>query len=144
LLLLLNAGALTLALPQLNSVNKSAEIKNIFEQDIIMGIFLPLLTMTNRISALKKCFLPEKRRKHFNSLMMAGNTAFVVGSAVAAIAAGGIKFAFNLVHGYEIATMLKFTIRAITVSGRWFHFYFIGVAVITEGAFMAGGAESVI
>ena len=75
---------------------------------------------------------------------MTRHTAFIICSAVAAIAAGRVKFAFNFVHGYEVAAMLHVTVRTVAVSCRRLHFNLIGMAVIAEGAFVTGGAETVI
>ena len=81
----------------------------------------------------------------FSSLLsVAGNAAFVVGSAMAAVAAGRVKFAFDFVQGDVVATMLKVTVRAVAVAGGGFHFHLVGVAVVAEGAFVAGGAEPVV
>ena len=75
---------------------------------------------------------------------MTSHTAFVICSAMTAIATGRIKFSFNFVKGYVVAAMLKFTIRPVSITDGWLHFNFIGVAVITEGTFVTGGAETVI
>ena len=75
---------------------------------------------------------------------MASDTSFIVGPAVAAIAAGWVKLPLNLVQGNEIAAVLKVTIRAVAVSRGRLHFNLVGVTVIAEGTFVAGGAEPVI
>lgn len=75
---------------------------------------------------------------------MASHAALVVGSAVATVAAGRVKFSFDLVHCHEVATVRHFTVRTVAVFNRRLHFNLIGVAVITEGALVTGGAETII
>ena len=70
--------------------------------------------------------------------------AFVIASAVAAVATGRIKFSFDLVQGYEVAAMLEFPVGAVAIAGGRFHFDLVGVAVVAEGAFVTGGAETVV
>ena len=75
---------------------------------------------------------------------MTGDAALVVGSAVTAVATGRIEFSFDLVHGNKVAAMLEFPVRTFAIAGRRLHFNLIGMAVSAKGAFMTGGAESVI
>ena len=75
---------------------------------------------------------------------MTGYAAFVVGSAVAAIAAGRVEFPFNFVQSDVVAAMLEVTVGTVAIAGGWFHFHLVGMAVVAEGAFMAGGAEPVV
>lgn len=75
---------------------------------------------------------------------MARYAAFVIASAVAAVAASRVKFPFNLVHGHEIATVRHVAIRTVAVFYGRFNFDLVGVAVIAEGTFVTGGAEPVI
>jgi hypothetical protein len=77
-------------------------------------------------------------------LSVAGDTAFVVGAAVTAVAAGRVQFSLDLVHGHEIATVRHVTVGTVSVFDRGFHFNLIGMAVVAEGAFVTGGAEAVI
>lgn len=69
---------------------------------------------------------------------MARYTAFIIGSAMTAVAAGRIKLPLNLVQCHKITTVLEFTVRAIAIDSRRLHLNFIGVAVIAERAFMTG------
>jgi hypothetical protein len=75
---------------------------------------------------------------------MTRDTALVVCSAVAAVTTGWIEFSFDFVHGDEVAAMLEFPVGALPVAGGRLHFNLVGVAVVAERAFVAGGAESVI
>ena len=75
---------------------------------------------------------------------MASDAAFVVAPAVAAVATGRVKFSFDLVQGYEVATMLEFPVGAVAIAGGRFHFDLVGMAVVAEGAFVTGGAETVV
>ena len=70
---------------------------------------------------------------------MAGDAAFVVGTAMAPVAAGRIELAFNLVQRHEVPAMRHFTIGAIAIFNGWLHFNLVGMAIVTERAFMAGG-----
>jgi hypothetical protein len=106
-------------LPQAKRAPHTADTKNILVKAEIEGIFSPLL-------------------------FMARYTAFVICSAMAAVAAGRVEFAFDLVRGHEVATMRHFTVGTVAVFCRRLHFNLIGVAVITEGAFMTGGTETVV
>lgn len=75
---------------------------------------------------------------------MAGDAAFVISSAVAAVAAGRVEFAFDPVQGEEVAAMLEFPVGAIAIAGGRLHFNLVGVTVIAERAFVTGGTEPVI
>ena len=75
---------------------------------------------------------------------MAGDAAFVVGPAMAAITAGRIKFSFDLVHGDEVAPVLEFPVRAVTIAGGRLHLNLVCVTFIAEGTLVAGGTEPVI
>lgn len=75
---------------------------------------------------------------------MTGDAAFVIGPAVAAVAAGRIKLPFNFVQGDEIAAMREIPVRTIAIAGGRLHFDLVGMAVVAEGAFVTGGAKPVI
>ena len=75
---------------------------------------------------------------------MAGDTSFVVGSAVTAVAAGRVEFAFDLVQGHEVAAMRHFAVRTVTIFQGRLHFDLVGVAIAAERHFMACGAEAVV
>ncbi len=63
---------------------------------------------------------------------MAGYAALVIGTAMAAITACRIKFAFNPVQRHEVPAMRHLPVRPIPVLCRGFYFYFAGMAIITE------------
>lgn len=75
---------------------------------------------------------------------MAGDATVVIGSAVAAVAAGRVKLPLNLMQGYEVASVLEFPVRPLAVAGGRFHLGLISVAVSAEGAFVTGCTEPVI
>ena len=75
---------------------------------------------------------------------MASHAALVVAPAVAAVAAGRVKFALYLVQGDEVAAMLEFPVRTVAIASGRFHFDLVGMAVITERAFVTGGTKPVI
>jgi hypothetical protein len=106
-------------LPQAKRAQHTADTKNILVKAVNEGILLPLL-------------------------FMARYTAFVISSAVATVATGRVEFAFDLMHSYEVPTMLHFTVRPVTVFCGRLHFNLIGMAVITEGAFVASRTESIV
>lgn len=81
---------------------------------------------------------------HCFLLSVASHAAFVIGSAVTAVTAGRIKFAFDLVQGHEIAAVWHLHVRAVAVFYGWLHFDLVGMAVGAEGGFVTGGAEPVI
>ena len=64
--------------------------------------------------------------------MMAGDAAFVVGTAMTTVTAGRIKFSFNFVHGHEVAAVGHLTIGTITVFYGGLHLDLVGVAVVAE------------
>jgi hypothetical protein len=63
---------------------------------------------------------------------VAGNAAFVIGTAVTAVTAGRIKLAFDLVQRREIAAMRHISIRTISVFQGRLKLCLIGMAVIAE------------
>jgi hypothetical protein len=85
-------------------------------------------------SEISHCFL----------LSVARHAAFVIGSAVTAVAAGRIKFAFDLVQGHEVAAVRHLHVRAVAVFYGRLHFDLVGMAVGAEGGFVTRGAEPVI
>jgi hypothetical protein len=65
-------------------------------------------------------------------LFVTGDAAFVVGSAVTAVATGRVKLSFNFVHGNEVAAMLEFPVWSVAITDGRLHFNLVGVAVIAE------------
>ena len=65
-------------------------------------------------------------------LFVTGDAAFVIGSAVTAVAAGRVKFSFDPVQGKEVAAVLEFPVRTIAIAGGRLHFDLVGVAVVAE------------
>jgi hypothetical protein len=63
---------------------------------------------------------------------VASHASFVIGSAVAAVAAGRIKFPFDLVHRHEIPAMGHFTVGTVAVFNGGLHLDLAGVAVVAE------------
>jgi hypothetical protein len=63
---------------------------------------------------------------------MTGDTAAVVGSAVAAVATGRIKFALDFVQGDVVAPVRELAVRAIAIFAGRFQFSFVGVTVAAE------------
>jgi len=81
---------------------------------------------------------------HIFLLSVACHTTFVIASAVAAVATARVKFPFNFVQGYVVATVRHVAIRTVAVFYRRVHFDLVGVAVVAEGTFVTGGTEPVI
>ena len=71
-------------------------------------------------------------------LSVAGEAAFVVGTAMASIAAGRIELAFDLVHGHVITAVRHITIGTIAIFNRRLHLDLVGMAIVAERAFVAG------
>jgi len=63
---------------------------------------------------------------------VAGDAAFVVGTAMAAVAAGRIELAFDLVQRHEVSAVRHITIGTIAVFKRRLHLDLVGVAIIAE------------
>jgi len=71
-------------------------------------------------------------------LAVAGDAAFIVGTSMAAIAAGRIEFALDLVQGHEVSTMRHVTVRPVAILDGRFHLDLIGVTVVAEGTLVTG------
>ena len=76
--------------------------------------------------------------------MVAGHTAFIIGTAMTAIAAGRIELAFDLVHSHVITAVRHLTIGTIAILNRRLHLDLVGMAIVAERAFVAGGTEPLI
>lgn len=72
---------------------------------------------------------------------MANNALFVVRSAVTAVTACRVNFAFNFMSGQKIAAMNQFTVGTVAVFDGWFDFQLVGMAVIAERGGMADCAD---
>jgi hypothetical protein len=65
-------------------------------------------------------------------LSVAVDTAFVVGTAMASVAAGRIEFPFDLVHRHEVAAMGHLAVGTVAVLDGGLHLDLVGVAVVAE------------
>jgi hypothetical protein len=95
-----------------------------------VSLLLPPLqaVMAKSIAAVAEILI-SLFRIYYLLLSVTGYAAFVVGSAVAAIATGWVKFAFNLVKCRKITSMRHLPVGAVTVFNGWFHLGLIGVAI---------------
>jgi len=75
---------------------------------------------------------------------MASDALFVVGPAVATIAAYRVDLAVDHVQRQIITPMDQFAIRSVAELDWRFHFGLIGVAVIAERTGMTDGAQQTI
>lgn len=63
---------------------------------------------------------------------------------MAAVAAGRIKLALDLVQGHEIAAVRHLPVRPHAVPDGGFHLDLVGMAVVAERALVAVRAEAVV
>jgi len=66
---------------------------------------------------------------------------FIIGPAVTFVATARVYLAVDLVQGQIIPAVYQFAVRPVAEHDRWFDLQLIGMAIVAEGAFMAGSAE---
>ena len=76
--------------------------------------------------------------------MVAGHTAFVIGTTVTAVTAGRVKLALDLVHRHEVSAMRHLAIGTIAVLERRLHLYLVGMAIVAERTFVAARTDPLI
>ena len=72
---------------------------------------------------------------------MTDDAFFIIGPAVTFIATARVYLAVDLVQGQIISAVDQFAVGPVAELDRRLDLQFIGMAIVAEGAFMAGSAE---
>jgi hypothetical protein len=115
---------------------------------------LNALALINRISAFTKLFSAQKTRIMISNFLrvklgtliifplpVTDNAFFIIGPAVTLVATARVHLAVDLVQGQIIPAVYQFAVRPVAEPDRRLHLKFNGMAIVAEGAFMAGSAE---
>jgi|SRR6185369_4885376 len=81
------------------------------------------------------------RHVHRFLLPVTDDTFFIIGPAVTFVATARVYLAVDLVQGQIIPAVYQFAVRPVSQLDWRLDLQFVGMAVVAEGAFMAGRAE---